>query len=75
MLTAARAKLPLPDTVNPTTNRPRSGINLPAPMRPDESTNAVAVPPPPARPRVRELFHPAETSGAGDDWLMRTNGD
>jgi hypothetical protein len=75
LLSVARAEIPIDLPPDTPTNRPGPGINVPAPLRTGDATNVVVVPPPPARPRVRELFQPAETSGAGDDWLLCTNCD
>lgn len=75
LLSAARAELPIDLPPESPTNRPVPGINVPAPLRTYEATNAVAVPASSPRPRMREQFQRAEASVAGDDWLMCTNGD
>ena len=75
-LSAARAELPIDLPPEPPTDRPDPGIHVPAPLRSDEPTNTVVVPPSPRAtvlpmPSLKRVSLPAD----GQDSLTFTNGD
>jgi hypothetical protein len=85
LLPAARAELPIDLPAETATNRPVPGINVPAPLRTEEPTNAVAVPPVLAPMPHGAAPGPAagkpwpwrrvEAPAQGTDRLTYTNGD
>ncbi len=76
LLSAARAELPIDLPTDTPTNRPGPGINVPAPLRTEEPTNTVVIPPAPKAnlpplPPLKRVSLPA----GGQDSLTFTNGD
>lgn len=83
-LTAARAEIPIDLPADVPTNRPGSGINVPAPLGTPEPANAGAVLPPeespegqpiPQPPGRRQALQQMEIPATGTDSLVLTNGD
>jgi hypothetical protein len=76
LLTSARAELPVDLPPDTPTNRPGAGISVPAPLRTEEPTNTVVIPPAPkATLDSGAPFKRVPMPVDGGDSLTFTNGD